>query len=841
MGRRRYLFPLLALFAACGEPTPIPVNVVVTPGIATADVVGATVQYAAQVIDDLGMPIPGAQVTWSSGREDVATISSTGLATVTGQGTASIRAVHQPVSGSATLVVELTPVRLARVAGDIETAPALSRLPENPTVRIEDAGGAPIPDVRVAFEVLSGGGEITPRSGLTDASGQAYTRWTLGEATGVQVLRATAANLEATFEVTATEPVLAIRRQQLESARVDVAYRRAIGILGGAHKPLAWSISEGRLPSGLEIDTLGVIGGRPSEPGGGSFTVRVADAAGNEAFRELSLRVCAAPLALAAGEVAFANPAGLGSCPPFLPAGDEGDRYRVAVLRVDTSTRPTIAKAELKVVEIGADGERRPEVAGAPPQVAVEMRQLPEALAAGVRIADATARHHALRLAEAERLILRFGPGAVLPDLRDGRPAGAFRSTLSPPPPETMLFRPPEPGANACAAPGPTPVPALLIDYSDHLAVYQDSAQHSEDPVGMEPVRQMLDYYEAHGAGTIEEYFGGVSDINGDERVNVFISPVVRDGIAAFVWGADFLDSSACAASNQMELVYFGLGMFHALAGAPDDGHYQALGTMVHEVKHVSSLYRRSRAGSYHPGWIEEGTAEIAGEISSRKAMEGAGGVALGAMLRRDAYPPRDGSIITPENYAMLLRLVRTALSYTAETNSLTSNPTERHTFYGTSWHFHRFLGDAYGDAAGKAEASFFAALNDTSHAAGTRGIEQAAEESVETLLEEYAVAMMLNGTGAAEPERGFRTYDFPSATSELFRADYEYRPAGSYPWPGTGSEPAGFESFTYTGGLAPAGIRFHEFESDGEDEGIEVEAEVTGATAVRVVIVRVR
>ena len=245
--------------------------------------------------------------------------------------------------------------------------------------------------------------------------------------------------------------------------------------------------------------------------------------------------------------------------------------------------------------------------------------------------------------------------------------------------------------------------------------------------------------------------------------------------------------------------------------------------------------------GGVEPGeqGVEEGTAEVAGEISSRRAMESAGGISVGAMLGRDAYPPRDGSIISPENYGMLLRLARTSLSYSAPVNSLTSDPDERHTYYGTSWHFHRFLGDAYGGAAERAEAPFFTALNDTSSAVGLGGIRQATGESFERLLERYAAAMMLNGAGASEPERAFATYDFPSATHELFRPGFQ--PDGRYPWPATGPQPAPFEPAAYSGGLAPAGIRFHEFESDGEGEGIEVAVEAAGTANMRVVIVRVR
>ena len=218
--------------------------------------------------------------------------------------------------------------------------------------------------------------------------------------------------------------------------------------------------------------------------------------------------------------------------------------------------------------------------------------------------------------------------------------------------------------------------------------------------------------------------------------------------------------------------------------------------------------------------------------------METVGGVARGGRLARDAYPPRDGSIISPENYGMLLRLARTILSYSAAINSLITNPAEQHTYYGTSWHFHRWLGDAYGDAADKADGAFFTALNDTTAAPGPEGILQVTGKSVQEHLEDYAAAMMLNGTGAPEPERSFSTYDFPSATFQLLRPDFQ--PEGLYPWPHTGAEPAGFDSGAYAGELAVAGIRFHDFESDGTGDGIELAVSATGG-AVRVVIARVR
>ena len=823
------------LVAACGDP-PLPSRIEVTPPFSTAEVVGTTIQHTARVIDEEEREIVGAEVAWSSLDPAVATVSATGLATVTGQGEATLRATHQSISGSASLVVELTPVRLARISGDGQTAPALSVLPDNPGVRVEDAGGAPIPDVLVTFEVTSGGGRIVPLSGVTGIDGEAFTRWTLGEEQGRQSLRATAGTLEAEFVVTATAPLLGIRTTGLDRARESLDYSATLEVIGGT-PPVVWWLGAGDLPAGLQLDSAGVISGTPSTAGFGTFTVHARDTDGNQASRELGLRVCEGPMSLSPGDIVSLDPAGPSSCPPFLPAGVDGDAYRVAVLRTDVSRSGDLAPTVVSVTESGVSAGPRSRVAPAPAARAVP--ELPPGLAAGIEFDAASARWHAELHARAERLLRRLGPDAVLPDLRRSA-AAATASARADAPPERMLFRPYdwERTGAACQQPAPALTPALLVDYNEHLAIYQDSAQRDTDPIEAADARQVLDYYQAYGVDTIEEYFGGVSDINGDGRVNVFVSPTVEDRYAAFVWPGDFTDAAQCPWSNQMELIYFNESMFHAVGGAPDDGHYQALPTMVHEMKHISSLYLRSRVRRYHPSWIEEGTAEIAAEVSSRRAMEAVGGVTRGDRLMRQAYPPRDGSIITPENYGMLLRLARTSLSYTAPVNSMVIDAVERHTYYGTSWHFHRFLGDAYGDAAVREDAMFFRALNDTTAPPGVEGIRIVTGKSVREHLEDYAAAMMLNGTDAPPPEHSFTTYDFPSATFELFRPDFQ--PEGLYPWPHTGPEPAGFETATYSGVLAPAGIRFHDFVSDGDGDGIDVEVSVSGGTA-RVVIVRLR
>lgn len=835
----------VALAVACGDSTaPVPARVLVMPPSAHVTTVGATVQFSAEVQDARGAAIPGARIAWSSARPTVATVSATGLATVVGPGRAVIRASHEAVVGAASLAVELRPADMLKVAGDSLSAPILSAVPKDPAVRVVDASGTPIPDVDVDFLVVAGAGTASPLQSLTNAQGVASARWTLGETPGVQRLQAVSGDFQAEFVATATASLVVVD-SRLPRARISVPYH-AVLETRYAQGPVEWSVSSGSLPRGLVLAANGVLSGEVVEEGHSAFVVSVRDSAGSRASREFGLTGCGPPLRLSPGGTVSGLPVRVGECPPFLPAGDPGSLYRVAVIRPSFSTSLTHVPVVMTVRESGDEASSTspdPTAAGesrrTPPAV-----QLPPGLEEAARRADATSRLHEQLLAQTRELSRRLGRDALLPDLGAQRTGAAGRTQLTAPP-RRITIRPydADRASEACQLPAPSPAPAVLLDYNAHLAIYQDSVQRETDAVEVAAVRQVLDYYEAYGAETIDEYFGGVSDVDGNGRVNVVISPAVGDGFAAFVWSSDMTAKDSCPWSNEMELVYFNSRMFHAVSGAPDDGDYQALPTMVHEVKHVSSLYKRWASGRFHrhPSWIEEGGAEIAAEMSSRKAMEATGGVAVGATFTRDSYPPRSGSIISPENYGVLLRLLRTARSYAGGPNSLTTNPGEHHTYYGTSWHFHRFLGDAYGGAANKTEARMFAELNDSLTPAGTEGIEQVTGRRMAVLLEEYATAMIFNGTDAPLPPRAFQTYDFRSATYDLFHPSSRWRPDGLYPWPVTGPTPWAFADAAGEYQLAPAGILFFDFESDGAGHGIEVESTVSGGGVVRVLVGRIR
>ena len=106
----------VALVKGCGdgdaptgpppEPEPArPTAVAVSPATAVLAALGATVQLEAEVRDQNGNVMTGAQVVWSSSDTLVATVGSSGLVTGAAEGTATVAATAGSVRGTAEITV----------------------------------------------------------------------------------------------------------------------------------------------------------------------------------------------------------------------------------------------------------------------------------------------------------------------------------------------------------------------------------------------------------------------------------------------------------------------------------------------------------------------------------------------------------------------------------------------------------------------------------------------------------------------------------------------------------------------------------------------------------------
>jgi hypothetical protein len=76
----------------------------------------------------------------------------------------------------------LLPTQIVLVQGNNQTAKAGAALTNSIIVRVVGAGNIPMQGVTVGFQVLTGGGGMTPLTVATNALGEASTKWTLGAA-----------------------------------------------------------------------------------------------------------------------------------------------------------------------------------------------------------------------------------------------------------------------------------------------------------------------------------------------------------------------------------------------------------------------------------------------------------------------------------------------------------------------------------------------------------------------------------------------------------------------------------------------------------------------------------
>lgn len=195
MPRSRPSLTLLVLIGCTTRAPPpersiIAADVLVEPRSLTLRA-GDTAQLAAQVNDAVGQPIGGAPLSFETSDPGVVRVTPTGLAVSAGSAGAGRIVVSS--GGTKTIVpVVVTPGSASRVVksgGDGQRGAVGLRLEAPVSVKSVDAYGNPVPDAKVRFFALDGGG-VTPPVAVSDGAGVASATWTLGRSPGVQRLTA---------------------------------------------------------------------------------------------------------------------------------------------------------------------------------------------------------------------------------------------------------------------------------------------------------------------------------------------------------------------------------------------------------------------------------------------------------------------------------------------------------------------------------------------------------------------------------------------------------------------------------------------------------------------------
>ena len=93
--------------------------------------------------------------------------------------------------------IGLVPGDLVIAQGNNQIAKAGAALPNPVVIRVVGPNNTPMKGIAVAFQVVTGGGLISPQSALTNALGEVTVRWTLGTAIGLNTLSVSSGSLQA--------------------------------------------------------------------------------------------------------------------------------------------------------------------------------------------------------------------------------------------------------------------------------------------------------------------------------------------------------------------------------------------------------------------------------------------------------------------------------------------------------------------------------------------------------------------------------------------------------------------------------------------------------------------
>lgn len=170
--------------------------------------IGASRQLTASAADAAGNPLPGRTVLWSSRAPGVAAVSSTGLVTGLGAGTAVVVATADGVSAEATIVVRAAAVAAVRLTPDRGTLAPGGTL--QLTAAPLDAAGAALPGRAVAFSSSATTVARVDANGLVTAV-----------APGTATIRATSEGASSTATITVT--AAAVARVDVSPASATVA------------------------------------------------------------------------------------------------------------------------------------------------------------------------------------------------------------------------------------------------------------------------------------------------------------------------------------------------------------------------------------------------------------------------------------------------------------------------------------------------------------------------------------------------------------------------------------------------------------------------------------------
>jgi len=195
-------------------------HIAVAPGSATLASLRATQQFGAVAHDQKGRPMEGKVFTWRSSNPSVATVSSTGVVTAMGDGSATISAMAEGVTGSANVMVSRTVATVA-VAPTTVSFNALGST-QQLSASARDPGNSPVMGMYTWTSSNPNVATVSP-SGMVTAMGNGNARITLTSSGRTAMANVTVEQMTATVNVSpaTTQLTAAGATSQLAAQALD--------------------------------------------------------------------------------------------------------------------------------------------------------------------------------------------------------------------------------------------------------------------------------------------------------------------------------------------------------------------------------------------------------------------------------------------------------------------------------------------------------------------------------------------------------------------------------------------------------------------------------------------
>lgn len=743
-GTRILAWLLPCALVACGEtaapPDGVPTRIESSSGNGQSGTVGQPLAepLVVRVLDRSGTGVPDADVVF-------VVVQGNGSVAADERTDENGRAVGLWTLGTSTTVEQRLEVRLAghdavpaavfnataqaappasfsSVAGNGQSRVAGVALRDSLVVRLQDAFGNGVPDVRVDWIVTDGAGLVSPSSMMTDANGRARTQLVLGPEPGHNAVSARTDGFEdLTFDAVGVPPPV------LASVQPDTLVPGRIVTFEGTG-----------FAAGLTDTEVFVSGVR-------AFLVQ-----------STATRVAARIPCVASGDATVEL---------ITNGGRVATTQRVSVspvLRLDPGMSAHPEGPLSGCLEIAAPGAHLLVVARTMPAPPADIRIRgqgggPHAAQTAARTLESSGDSpHERRFAAAAALagLGRAPWTATAPD-----PAvGEIVSMRIPAVATDPCLSAAEVSARVVAAGART---LLLEDVEAPLAGTADSilaVLHDELET------QMLPLLEANFGAALAAIADG-----GGPRLRVLLTPVVNalPGVAGFTSVGDLLDPASCGGSNGVPVFYGNVptdpaaGYGNGLVLTRANWYRLVRATVVHELKHLIAFATRLRDNELHleERWLEEGTALFAEELYARQVFgyDRNDNVGFRESLFCERRPDsasfpdcRDRPLIMLNHFTLLSRHL---LSLESRSSFNAAAPGDN-AYYGAAWSFLNWILAHHATD----EAAFLRALTGDIEQIGRRNLEARSGRPFDELFTGWLAALALddrNGLQAADPGLG--------------------------------------------------------------------------------------